>query len=82
MRRVVATVAASVISGMAIGAAFDDAREDRWAQEVVPGIVVGDAVFLATSSRAKVLAILTLPPARPGAASSSSTGSASTRTSR
>jgi hypothetical protein len=40
---------------------IDNAREDRWAQEVVPSIVVGDAVWLATPSRAKVLAILTIP---------------------
>jgi len=41
--------------------AIDYAREDRWAQEVVPSIVVGDAVWLATPARAKVLAILTEP---------------------
>lgn len=43
--------------------AIDYAREDRWAQEIVPSIVVGDAVWLATPSRARVLAILTTPPA-------------------
>jgi alpha/beta superfamily hydrolase len=43
--------------------ANDYAREDRWAQEIVPSIVVGDAVWLATPARAKVLAILTTPPA-------------------
>ena len=47
--------------------AIDDAREDRWASEVVPGIVVGDAIWLATPSRAKVLAILTLPTGAPRA---------------
>jgi hypothetical protein len=47
--------------------AIDDAREDRWAGEVVPGIVVGDAIWLATPSRAKVLAILTLPTGPPKA---------------
>jgi alpha/beta superfamily hydrolase len=41
--------------------AIDYAREDRWAQEVVPSIVVGDAVWLETPARAKVLAILTEP---------------------
>jgi alpha/beta superfamily hydrolase len=46
--------------------AADYEREERWAREVVPSIVVGDAVWLATPSRAKVLAILTLP-ARPAA---------------
>ena len=45
--------------------AIDDAREDRWAQEVVPGIVVGDAVWLATPSRAKVLAIFAVAGGRP-----------------
>ena len=44
---------------------IDDAREDRWAAEVAPSIVVGDAVWLATPSRAKVLAILTLPSGAP-----------------
>ena len=41
--------------------AADYEREERWAQEVVPSIVVGDAVHLATPSRPRVLAILTLP---------------------
>jgi len=45
--------------------ATDSAREDRWAKEVVPAIVVGDAVWLATPSRAKVLAILAMPTERP-----------------
>jgi len=45
--------------------AIDDAREDRWAQEAVPAIVVGDAVWLATPSRAKVLAIFAAPAGRP-----------------
>ena len=45
--------------------AIDYAREDRWAQEVVPSIVVGDAVWLATPARAKVLAILTEPAGAP-----------------
>jgi pimeloyl-ACP methyl ester carboxylesterase len=44
---------------------IDYAREDRWAQEVVPAIVVGDAVYLATPGRAKVLAILTEPSGAP-----------------
>jgi alpha/beta superfamily hydrolase len=45
--------------------AIDEAREERWAQEVVPAIVVGDAVWLATPSRAKVLAILAMPTEPP-----------------
>jgi hypothetical protein len=41
--------------------AIDFAREDRWAQEVVPSLVVGDAVYLTTPARPRVLAILTEP---------------------
>jgi alpha/beta superfamily hydrolase len=41
--------------------AIDYVREDRWAQEVVPALVVGDAVYLGTPARPKVLAILTEP---------------------
>ena len=41
--------------------ATDYAREERWAQEVAPAIVVGDPVYLATPTRAKVLAILVEP---------------------
>lgn len=41
--------------------ATDYAREERWAQEVAPAIVVGDPVYLATPTRAKLLAILTEP---------------------
>ncbi len=42
--------------------AADYAREERWAQEIAPAIVVGDAVWLSTPTRAKVFAILTEPP--------------------
>ena len=45
----------------------DDARESRWADEVVPQVVVGDAVWLATPQRARVLALYTAPPAAKGA---------------
>jgi len=41
--------------------AADYAREERWAQEVVPAIVVGEAIYLATPARPKVLAIFTEP---------------------
>jgi dienelactone hydrolase len=40
---------------------IDFAREDRWAQEVVPSLVVGDAVYLTTTARPQVLAILSEP---------------------
>ena len=38
-------------------AAQDYAREKRWADEVVPGLVVGDAVWLETAAGRKFLAI-------------------------
>ena len=40
---------------------IDYIREGRWAQEVLAGLVVGDAVYLATPARPRVLAILTAP---------------------
>ena len=40
---------------------MDRAREERWAREVVPSIVVGDPVYLATAASPKVLAILAVP---------------------
>src|SRR3954469_20393090 len=42
---------------------IDYMREERWAREVGPSLVVGDAVYLATPARSKVLAILTTPGA-------------------
>ena len=47
------------------GATADYAREERWAQEIVPSLVVGDVVYLATVTRSRVLAILTLPSGKP-----------------
>ncbi|MEP6658120.1 MAG: alpha/beta fold hydrolase [Betaproteobacteria bacterium] len=41
--------------------AIDYAREERWAQEVVPTLVVGEAVYLRTPTRTTVLALLTEP---------------------
>jgi len=57
------SAAAGFTAGPALGADYE--REERWAQEVVPSIVVGDAVYLAIPSRPKVLAILTLPQGAP-----------------
>ena len=45
-------------------AAQDYAREKRWAEEVVPGLVVGDAVWLETAAGRKYLAIYA-PAAKP-----------------
>ena len=40
----------------------DTARETRWANEVVPQLVVGDAVWLATPRHSRVLALYTKAP--------------------
>ena len=54
-------LAALLVAGSELAPAADDTREDRWAQEVVPSLVVGEPVYLATSARPRVLAILTRP---------------------
>ena len=63
--RVLAFLSALVLAGLAarVPAAIvpDDARESRWAAEVVPQVVVGDVVWLATPQRARVLALYTEP---------------------
>jgi len=65
LRRTIALLTFLLALPVAAAPAIDDAREDRWASEVVPAIVVGDAVWLATPSRAKVLAILAMPAGPP-----------------
>jgi alpha/beta superfamily hydrolase len=51
-----------LVTVMPTALAADYAREERWAQEVVPALVVGEAIYLATPARPRVLAILALPP--------------------
>ena len=63
--RQVLWIAFWMLVGTHAALAADYAREERWAQEVVPSLVVGDAAYLATGTRAKVLAILALPPGSP-----------------
>ena len=41
---------------------IDYARETRWAQEVEPALVVGDAVYLVAPGAPRFLALLTTPP--------------------
>jgi dienelactone hydrolase len=66
VRALLALLAATLLAAPAQAQpVIDYAREDRWAQEVVPAIVVGDAVYLATPGRSKVLAILTEPAGAP-----------------
>lgn len=53
-------LAATAIVGLnagAVNAAADYAREQRWAAEIVPAILVGDAVYLSTPSQSRVLAL-------------------------
>ena len=55
-------VATTILLACAAGRAFcaaDYAREARLAQEIVPTIVVGDPVYLATSRQSRVLALYT-----------------------
>jgi pimeloyl-ACP methyl ester carboxylesterase len=61
MIRVTLFIWLAVTSAFATGAAPDYAREARWATEVVPQIVVGDAVWLAPAGLPRVLAIFTEP---------------------
>jgi dienelactone hydrolase len=62
--RVACAVALQCLAAGALGAAVpDDARESRWADEVVPQIVVGDPVWLTTPHRSRVLAIHATPDA-------------------
>jgi pimeloyl-ACP methyl ester carboxylesterase len=64
---------ASLLLGLACSAqaraaaSADYAREQRWAQEITPAIVVGDPVYLTPASGRKFLAIYE-SPARPKAA--------------
>lgn len=57
MRSFLAVVA--LLVSAACFAQADYAREKRWADEVTPGLVVGDAVYLAQKSGHKFLAIYT-----------------------
>jgi len=62
---VITRLALLLIALVALPAAAQDfAREKRWADEVVPGLVVGDAAWLETSTGRKFLAIHA-PAAKP-----------------
>jgi len=52
-----ARLALALLLAAAPAAAQDYAREKRWADEVVPGLVVGDAVWLETATGRRFLAI-------------------------
>ena len=64
IRAVVALAAMIALAGeVAAAVVADIARETRWANEVVPQLVVGDAVWLATPQHPRVLALYTKAPA-------------------
>ena len=48
----------------AAAADADTAREKRWADEIVPQLVVGDAIWLATPRHPRILALFAEPAAR------------------
>jgi alpha/beta superfamily hydrolase len=62
MRRFAFLVALALTALHAVAATPDYARESRWADEVLPQIVVGDPVWLAVPGKPRVLAIFN-PPA-------------------
>jgi pimeloyl-ACP methyl ester carboxylesterase len=64
-RGIVAAVALGLVIASVAADATDDSREDRWAEEILPSIVVGDPVWLGTPSRKRVLALLTVPATAP-----------------
>ena len=61
LRFLALALAACAGASGAANPAVDYFREGRWAQEVVPSLVVGDAVYLAIPTRPRILAILTEP---------------------
>jgi alpha/beta superfamily hydrolase len=60
---VTALVAMLTTAAPVHGAGPDLAREDRWAEQVAPQVIVGDVVWLATRLRPRVLALYTRPSA-------------------
>ncbi len=54
-----------VLQAALAAAATDYAREERWAKEVVPAVMVGEPVWLATAKRPRVLALLAQGTGRP-----------------
>jgi pimeloyl-ACP methyl ester carboxylesterase len=51
----------AMVANAALAAVADTARETRWAEQIVPQLVVGDAVWLTTPRHPRVLAIFTEP---------------------
>lgn len=60
MRQAIAAIIAALLLGTPGAAAQDYEREKRWSEEIMPALVVGDAVWLETGSGRKFLGIYTL----------------------
>lgn len=59
MHALIIAISVLVLSGTRPALAQDFARETRWSDEIVPGLVVGDAVWLSGSSGRKFLGLHT-----------------------
>ena len=59
--RVVICATLAFGTAVACAATADVARETRWAEQIVPQLVVGDAVWLATPRHPRILALYTEP---------------------
>ena len=59
--RIVFAIIGTLVAGSALAQSLSDsAREKRWAEQIVPGIVVGDAVDLQTEDGSRFLGLLTV----------------------
>jgi hypothetical protein len=76
LRLLLGILALASHAGSALAATPDLARERRWADEIVPQLFAGEAVWLATMHQPKVLALYTAPATLRNARSSSCTASA------
>jgi dienelactone hydrolase len=61
LRLLLGILALASHAGSALAATPDLARERRWADEIVPQLFAGEAVWLATMHQPKVLALYTAP---------------------
>ena len=67
-RRLILAAGALVAAPLAYAQSRSDlAREKRWADQVVPSLVIGDAVYLQTRDGTRFLALWAVPGARRGA---------------
>ena len=67
MIKILILALATLMLGACAGIAPDYAREQRWTDEVVPGLVVGDAVRIDTAAKRSFLGVLAESPKARGA---------------